>query len=140
MTEGKIELILDNPTRDKKDGSIASESTQDYPVNVIVNTKTANHTIFKVALRCTEGYRSTGIVNISAVGDMQARWGFAIDDYYPDEEAAESATYSRSLDISSTIKDTNFIIWAKVTTDGEEVAQVDTSVRLAVYGNVVPTS
>ena len=137
--EGAIELIMNNPTAGRTDGQIVSRSSQRFPINVIVNTKYANHTIVKMALRCTEGHMTTGVTLVSFSGATAAMWGVAPDDYYVDEQAAEEATYLNSIQISDVIDDTNHIIWFKVSTTGNESAMVDTSVVVHVYGHVVPS-
>ena len=136
--EGKIELIIDNPTSGGADGRVASESTQEYPVNVIVDTREANHTIVKAALRCNSGFKTTGNTVVTFTGGTAARWQIADDDSYLDVEAAEEADYADSLILNSSIGDTNHLIWLKVSTDGAESAVVDTSVRINVYGRTVP--
>jgi hypothetical protein len=138
MDEGTIELIMNNPTAGGTNGQVVSESTQQFPINVIVNTKYANFTIVKMALRCTEGHQTTGTTLVSFSGATASMWGVAPDDSYVDEAAAEEATFTESLQISSVIGDTNHIIWFKVSTDGTEDAMVDTSVVVNVYGHVVP--
>lgn len=140
MDEGTLELIMNNPTRGGTDGQIVSESTQQFPINVIVNTKYANHTIVKMALRCTAGHKTTGVTLLSFSGATAAMWEVAPDDYYIDEAAAEEATYTESLQITDVIGDTNYVIWFKVSTDGTEDAMVDTSVVVDVYSHVVPAT
>lgn len=138
MDEGTIELIMNNPTAGGTNGQVVSESTQQFPINVIVNTKYANYTIVKMALRCTEGHQTTGITLVSFSGATAAMWKVAPDDSYVDEIEAEAATYDDYIQITDVIGDTNKIIWFKVSTDGTEDAMVDTSVVVNVYGHVVP--
>lgn len=138
MDEGTLELIMTNPTKGGTDGQVVSESTQQFPISVIVNTKYANHTIVKMALRCTSGHQTTGVTLLSFSGATASMWAVAPDDDYIDEEAAEEATYVDAMQITDVIGDTNYILWFKVSTDGEEDAMVDTSVVVNVYGHVVP--
>ena len=140
MEEGAIELIMNNPTAGRTDGQIVSRSTQRFPIHAIVNTKYANHTIVKMALRCTEGHESTGVTLVSFSGATAGMWGVAPDDSYVDERAAEEAAYLDVIQINDVIGDTNYIIWFKVSTTGEESAMVDTSVVVHVYGHVVPAT
>lgn len=140
LSEGMIRMYSDNPTRGLTDGVEISESTQEFPLSVIVNTKEANHTIVKAALRCDSGFRTTGNTEISISGLNAGKWTVADDDHYLSEENADQlATFTSGLTISDSIGDTNHIVWFKVSTDGEEPAQVDTTVKIHVYGNTVPS-
>lgn len=136
--EGTIELLIDNPTAGATDGTPVSQSTQSYPVNVIINAAEANYAIVKAALRCTAGFESSGDVQISFSGGTTRFWGVADDDSYVDAEAAALADYDSTLTLQN-IGDTNHIIWFKVSTDGTESSVVDTSVKINLYGRVVPT-
>ena len=136
--EGTIEFLIDNPTAGATDGFPVSQSTQLYPVNVVLDVGISNFKIVKAAVRCTEGFESTGDVQIAFSGGTSARWGIADDDSYIDEEAAEAATYTSTLTLQN-IGDTNHIVWLKASTDGTESSVVDTSVKINVYGRVVPT-
>ena len=136
--EGTIELLIDNPTAGATDGTPVSQSTQSYPVNVIINAAEANYAIVKAALRCTTGFESSGDVQISFSGGTTRFWGVADDDSYVDAEATALADYDSTL-ILQNIGDTNHIIWFKVSTDGTESSVVDTSVKINLYGRVVPT-
>ena len=138
MDEGSIRLYIENPTRGRTDGQEVSESTQEFPVGVIVNTKTANYTIIKAALRCDAGFRTTGTTQITFTGETAARWQIADDDNYASEDFAQQADYDYSLNIEESIGDTNHVVWLRISAVSDEPAQVDTSVRIRVYGNTVP--
>lgn len=140
MSVPLLRLYINNPTRNGYDGQEASENSYDYPVTTIVNTREANHTLVKAALRCDAGWKTTGVTQISFTGATAARWEIADDDQYADAEQAELATYSDVLNLSSSIGDKNHIIWLKVSATATESAQVDTSVQINVYGRLVPAS
>lgn len=140
MSVPLLRLYINNPTKNAQNGQEASENSRDYPVTAIVNTREANHTLVKAALRCDPGYKTTGITQISFTGVTAERWQIADDDNYADEEQAELATYSNVLNLSSSIGDRNHIIWLKVSATATESAQVDTSVQINVYGRLVPAS
>ena len=135
---GHLRLIINNPTQGGKDGTVTPIPTTTIPVNVIVNTGTANHTLVKVALRCDVGYMTTGAWGVSFVGTTAARWSVADGALYPTEELAEAATYTPSLALSNVIGSTNRVLWLKASTDGAEGNAVDTSVSLRVWGRTVP--
>lgn len=136
---GHLRLITNNPTQGGKDGTVTPIPTTTIPINAIVNTGTANHSLVKVALRCDEGYMTTGAWEVSFIGTTSARWSVADGMLYPTEEMAETATYSSSLTLDSVIKNTNRVLWLKASTDGVEGNVVDTSVSLRVWGRTVPS-
>lgn len=138
MENGAIRLYIENPMAGGTNGKEISESTQEFPLNVVVNTGEANHTIVKAALRCDTGYRTTGPTEITFSGATAARWQIADDDNFANEEMAELATFSDHLEIEDTIGDTNHIVWLKISATASEEAQVDTSVKIHLYGNAVP--
>ena len=136
--DGAIRLYIDNPTKGGTDGQEVSESSQEFPLGVIVNTKTDNYVVVKAALRCDSGFRTVGSTEIIFEGDTSARWQIADDDNYVNEEIAGLADYGYSLVIDNIIGDTNHIIWLKISATDTEPAKVDTSVKVHVYGNTVP--
>jgi hypothetical protein len=138
MPEGQLKLVVNDPTQNATDGTLASQVLQTYPVNVIINTGEANHKLFKAAIRCDSGMQTVGPWEITFVGDTAARWSIADGVAYSTEAEAEYAIYNASLTSSSVVTDKNHVIWLKAETDGTEAAQVDTSVQVRVWGRVVP--
>ena len=136
---GRLRLITNNPTQGGKDGTVTPVPATTIPINVIVNTGTANHSLAKVALRCDDGYMTTGEWEVSFVGTTAARWSVADGALYPTEELAETATYTPSLTLSDVIRNANRVLWLKASTDGAEGSVVDTSVSLRVWGRTVPS-
>ena len=135
---GHLRLIINNPTQGGKDGTVTPIPAATIPINAIVNTGEANHSLVKVALRCDGGYMTTGEWEVSFVGTTAERWSVADGALYPTEELAETATYTSSLTLSDVIRNTNHVLWLKATTDGAEGSVVDTSVSLRVWGRTVP--
>lgn len=135
---GHLRLIINNPTQGGKDGTVTPIPTTTIPINAIVNTGEANHTLVKVALRCDVGHMTTGAWEVSFVGTTATRWSVADGVLYPTEELAEAATYTPSLTLSNVISSTNHVLWLKASTDGAEDNAVDTSVLLRVWGRTVP--
>ena len=136
---GHLRLVTNNPTQGGKDGTVTPIPTTTIPINAIVNTGGANHTLVKVALRCDDGYLTTGAWEVSVVVTTAHRWSVADGALYPTEEPAETATYSSSLTLSDVIGSTNRVLWLKASTDGAEGSVVDTSVSLRVWGRTVPS-
>ena len=136
---GHLRLITNNPTQGGKDGTVTPIPTTAIPINAIVNTGTANHSLVKVALRCDDDYMTTGAWEVSFVGTTAARWNVADGALYPTDELAETATYTPSLTLSDVIGNTNRVLWLKASTDGAEGSVVDTSVSLRVWGRTVPS-
>jgi hypothetical protein len=139
MPEGQLKLVVNNPTQNARDGTLASQSLQAYPVNVIINTGEANHTLFKAAVRCETGKQTVGPWEITFVGTTATRWTVADGTDYYDAEDAEFATYGSSLTSSAVVGDKNHVIWLRAETNGSEPSQVDTSVQVRVYGRCVPS-
>jgi hypothetical protein len=135
---GHLRLVTNNPTQGGTNGTVTPISAATIPINAIVNTGTANHSLVKVALRCDDGYMTTGEWEVSFVGTTAARWSVADGALYPTEESAETATYTPSLTINSVVGSTNRVLWLKASTDGTEENAVDTSVSLRVWGRTVP--
>jgi hypothetical protein len=138
MPEGQLKLVVNDPTQNATDGTLASQVLQTYPVNVIINTGEANHKLFKAAIRADAGMQTVGPWEITFVGDTAARWSIADGVAYSTEADAEYATYNASLTSSTVVTDKNHVVWLKAETDGTEAAQVDTSVQVRVWGRVVP--
>jgi hypothetical protein len=136
---GHLRLITNNPTQGGKDGTVTPIPTTTIPINAIVNTGDANHSLVKVALRCDDGYMTTGDWEVSFIGTTSTRWSVADGMLYPTEDMAETATYSSSLTLDSVIKNTNRVLWLKASTDGVEGNVVDTSVSLRIWGRTVPS-
>ena len=136
---GHLRLITNNPTQGGKDGAVVPIPTATIPINAIVNTGEANHSLVKVALRCDDGYMTTGDWEVSFIGTTAVRWSIADGALYPTEELAETATYTDSLTLSDVIRNTNRVVWLKANTDGAEGSVVDTSVSLRVWGRTVPS-
>jgi hypothetical protein len=136
---GHLRLITNNPTQGDKDGTVTPIPTTTIPINAIVNTGEANHSLVKVALRCDEGYMTTGDWEVSFIGTTANNWSVADGAFYPTEELAETATYTDSLTLNNVISNRNRVLWLKASTDGVEGNVVDTSVSLRVWGRTVPS-
>lgn len=135
---GILKLVTNNPTGNAKDGKLITLPTSTIPINIIVNTGEANHSLLKVAVRCDAGYKTTGPWEVSFVGDTASAWSVADGEVYPNEELAETATYTSSLTINSVVGETNHVLWLKASTDGTEASTVDTSVSLRLWARTVP--
>lgn len=139
MAEGRLKLVIGEPTNNATNGVLASASQQAYPINIIVNADESNSSIFKCALRCDSGYKTVGEWEISFQGTTASMWSVADGVAYNTEEDAIFANYTASLTSTATITDKNRVIWLKASTDGTENSQVDTSVSMRVYGRCVPS-
>ena len=136
---GILKLVTNNPTQNAKDGKLITLPTSTIPINIIVNTGEANHSLLKVAVRCDAGYQTTGPWEVSFVGTTASAWSVADGALYPNEELAEAATYTSSLTLNSVVGDKNHVLWLKASTDGTEESVVDTSVSLRLWARTVPT-
>lgn len=137
MAEGKLNLIIDNPTDEWTDGKPAADSTQAYPVNMVINTSTASHALYKAALRCASGYKTSDEWELSFAGPSAGAWRIADGPVYANAQDAEDAEYKESLASSETIGETNHVIWLKAMTNGETENTVDVSTVLRLRGKCV---
>lgn len=135
---GHLRLITNNPTQGGTNGVVVPIPTATIPINAIVNVGLANHVLVKCALRCDDGYTTTGDVELSFVGDTKTKWSITDGAMFPTMESAEMATYTPTLTLDSVINDRNHVIWLKASTDGDEPNMVDTTVSLRVWGRTVP--
>lgn len=136
---GILKLVTNNPTQNAKDGKLITLPTSTIPINIIVNTGEANHSLLKVAVRCDAGYQTTGPWEVSFVGTTASAWSVADGALYPNEELAEAATFTSSLTLNSVVGEKNHVLWLKASTDGTEESVVDTSVSLRLWARTVPT-
>lgn len=139
MAEGQLKMIVANPTQNGTDGTLASQVLQSYPINLAINTGESNHMLYKIALRCDDGWQTIGTWEVSFIGTTSDRWSIADGASYPNEALAEYAEYAPSITGDAVIGSRNHVLWLKAETDGTEPAQVDTSVQVRVYGRCVPS-
>lgn len=143
-----IKLYSGTVTSGGTDGTLISEDmAQTSPLKLSLNAKNAETKAVKCALRCEEGFQTSGNTVIKAyyyngtsyveTGGNVGKFSFAVDNNYASAEAAiENANWTATLTISDVIGQTNKIFWTKVSSDATQLPQKDTSVSIHVTGVV----
>ena len=140
MANQFINLYMNNPTKGAVDGTqVSTDNTNTAPLSFTLDASKAESGIQKVALRCADGYITTGNTVIKAVDkdtndevDNTPKWSFAADKNYADAEAAAAANFSDTLTIETPIDATNTVFWVKATSTTGEIPQNDLSVAINV--------
>lgn len=131
-----IHLYMNNPTAGGTDGIQVSEGTEDNPIVVGPLNATANEESapIKLAVRCEEGYKTSGTVIIQPVGATADKWALAPDD---NGQPGTWLDYGAALTITDEIGSTNYIFWAKAKATSDESPKNDTSVDIQVQAMIV---
>ena len=142
-----ISLYCGNPTAGGTDGTLISENmAQTSPLSVTLNATENEVKAMKVAIRCENGYRTTGNVVIGfkfwdgsayqETGGNISKWKLAADNSYTKDNVLESAAWGDSLTISDVIRSTNHCFWVRAESSSDEKPQTDKSVAIHVEGIV----
>lgn len=142
-----ISLYCGNPTAGGKDGTLMSENmAQTSPLSVTLNATENEVKAMKVALRCEDGYRTSGdaLVNFKFwdgseyqyEGGNLSKWKLAADDGYTEENVIDSASWADTLTISDVVGSTNHCFWVKAESSSDEKPQTDRTVAIHVEGIV----
>ncbi|MBR1580543.1 MAG: DUF2163 domain-containing protein, partial [Selenomonadaceae bacterium] len=95
-------------------------------INVTLDADNNETKIFKLAVRCVEGYHSVGDVVIS---DNSNRWSFSL---------AEDGAFADSITVSA-VDSVNSIFWAKASCTETDSPSTDTAVAISVNASVRST-
>lgn len=143
-----IKLYGGTVTEGDVDGTEISENmTQNSPVSMSLNAKVAEAKAVKLALRCEEGFQTSGDVVISAnrydgtnyvtTGGNIDKFRFAADTGFATPAAAmANGNWGTTLTISDVIGATNHTFWMKVMSDITQTPTKDTSISIHVVGVV----
>jgi len=143
-----IKLYGGTVTSGGTDGTAISENMlQTSPLKTSLNAKNAEAKAVKVALRCEDGFQTSGDVSVSAwrydgtkyvnTGGNIDKFRFAKDNNYADAATAlANATWVTELTIDDVIDDTNYIFWVKIMSETTQTPQKDTSVSVHITGVV----
>jgi len=143
-----IKLYGGTVTNGGTDGVALSENmTQTNPLSMSLNAKVAEAKVAKLALRCEEGFQTSGDVVVSAnrydgsnyvtSGGNVDKFRFAVDEGFDsDAKALANANWVSSLTISDVIGATNHTFWVKVMSDTTQTPQKDTSISIHITGVV----
>ena len=132
-----LRLYMNNPTAGGVDGTEISSNDETLPLNIVLNSSTAESKATKVAVRCDSGYLIEGDTEIYFEGTNASRWQVAADNGYTDAATAlEFAIWNSTLTLSN-VTATNTVFWVKATSVSNEDPQNDRSVDLIAEGLVV---
>lgn len=118
-----INLYMNNPTKNQKDGTLISQNhTNTAPLAITL--KLTEQKAVKVAIRTDAGYKTTDGVNISfahwdgseyqTTGGNINNWYVALDNNYSTaENALTNGSWGHTADITADVTDVNTIIWVK---------------------------
>lgn len=133
MANPYIGLYADNPTADKTDGTlISSDRTGTNPLSVTLDaSKNETSEAIPVAVRCAEGYKTTGDTVISFTGTTASKWSVC---------ATADGTYDASLTISDSIGTTNKLFYVKATSSADETPANDASTQIKLSTKIAAAS
>lgn len=137
-----LSLYMDNPTQGQKDGTLVSENMiQTSPLSVTLNATENESKSIKVALRCEDGYRTSGATVVGFKywdgsvyqdeGGNVSKWKVA---KYTGE--TEPTTWADSLVIEDIICAENYCFWVKASASSDEKPQTDRTVGIHIEGIV----
>jgi hypothetical protein len=131
MANEFINLYKDNPTEGFNDGTLVSLGTDlSSLIEETVNASESETKKIKVALRCENGFNTTGDVSVWFVGDNADKWAVG---------ATEDGEFSDVLTITDTIGNSNKVFYLSVTAQNGEVPSVDTSTKIRVKATIAAT-
>ena len=140
-----ISLYMNNPTNGGTDGTAVSENmSQTSPVSVVLNATENEAKAVKAALRCAEGYKTSGKTRVSFAfwdgaayqdsGGSIEKWQVAMDSDFTEETALTQAQWKSALEIEEIISSTNYCFWLKSTADSSEAPHTDKTVSIHIEG------
>ena len=124
-----ISIYKNNPTAGLTDGTaVSQDGSQSAPVSVTLDAGEAESQIIPLAIRCDEGYQTTGETVISFGGDNASKWSIC---------GTEDGTFSDSLSILQVIGSTNILFYVKATSTTTDAPQRDISTSIIVSATLV---
>lgn len=142
-----ISLYMNNPTGGGTDGTAVSENmSQTSPISVVLNATDNESKAVKVALRCKEGYKTSGNTTVSfaywngseylASGGNIAKWQIAKDDNFTAETALSDGEWKDSLEIDDVISAKNYCFWLLTAAASDEAPHTDKTVSIHIEGTI----
>lgn len=132
MANPFINVYSGNPTAGEKDGTIIStDGTHTAPLVVNLDASQNEVKVTKLAIRCEDGYTTTGNTVIQDDNDTNDRWKFSLTD---EGGWADSITLGNGIDTG------NAIFYAKATSSSLETPTRDTSVSIRVSTTIESVS
>lgn len=138
MANKYINLYMNNPTADNTDGTqVSTDDTETSPIAVTLDASKNEVKYIKCAIRCNSGYKTSGNVTLSFVGNNKAKWALSDDGGYTNDNIATKGTFSDTLTISNEITDKNKIFWVKATSSSDEEPQNDKSTNIELKATIM---
>lgn len=142
-----ISLYMNNPTNGGTDGTAVSENmSQTSPVSVVLNATENEVKAVKAALRCAEGYKTSGKTRVSFAfwdgteyqdsGGSIGRWQVAMDNDFTEETVLNEGDWKNSLEIEDVINSKNYCFWLKIAADSTEAPHTDKTVSIHIEGTI----
>ena len=132
MANAYINLYKDNPTSGGTDGTLVSLGDDlSSLISSTVNATEDETKKIKIALRCENGYRTTGPVTVWVDGDNADKWKIG-----PSEEETDYELY----EITDEINNTNTVLYLQVTAQNGEVPALDKSTKIKVRATIADTA
>lgn len=132
MANAYINYYINNPTPGGTDGTTVSlDDAETQPITAALNASGLTSLTQAVALRCTDGFETSGAVNISFTGTTAGKW--SVSD-------SQNGTYASSLTLATQVGNTNVVFWVKASASNDESPANDTSVNIVTTATIVPTA
>ena len=129
MANQYIGLYMNNPTAGGTDGTAVSlDGSATAPLSVMLDAAANEAKTIKCALRCGDGYKTSGDTMISFEGESAAKWSAG-----DTEDGAFSATHA----ISDAVGTTNRAFYVKAVSSSDEMPRKDTSVKVVLHATIV---
>ena len=119
-----INLYYGKVTEGGTDGTeVSTNDTETSPISVTLDATKNEEKVIPVAIRCGDGYKTSGDTVISFEGATKDKW-FA--------SAKEDSGFGDTLTISESIGTTNKLFYIKATSSSDEKPSNDKSVNVKV--------
>lgn len=126
-----IHLYKDTPTVSATDGTLVSEGTGLSPITIGPLNATNNEISdpLKLAIRCEDGYVTTGDVTITPTGTTYLKWALG-------GTTGSFGSYGDPYTITGAIPDTNIIFYTRAKATNDENPVNDITVDFQVSATI----
>jgi len=120
-----LKIYKDNPTAGTTDGTeVSTDGSYSSPIHALLDASKNETKTIKLALRTTDGYKTTANTTLFDSGDTYNRWSFSL---------SETGTYADTITFGNEIGSVNTIFWARASASSLENPTVDRSIGLKVH-------
>ena len=129
MANQYISLYMNNPTAGGTDGTAVSlDGSETAPLSVMLDAAANESKTIKCALRCGDGYQTSGDTTISFEGESSAKWSAG---------DTEDGAFSAPFAIPDSVRTTNRVFYIKAASSSDETPHKDTSVKVVLHATIV---